>query len=46
MQDLVDPKDIMKLEKYEMIARIGKEVVRMETRPPPEAEGGEWRATS
>ncbi|VGO13469.1 hypothetical protein PDESU_02026 [Pontiella desulfatans] len=44
MQDLVDPKDIMKLEKYEMIVRIGKEVVRMETRPPPEAESGDWRA--
>ena len=41
MQDLVDPKEIMKLEKYEMIARIGKEVVRMVTRPPPEVEGGD-----
>lgn len=42
MQDLVDPKEIMKLKKYEMIARIGTEVVRIVTRPPPETESGNW----
>lgn len=44
LQDLVDPKDIFKLQRYEMIARIGREVVRFKTSKvadPP--VGSDWR---
>jgi hypothetical protein len=44
MQDLVSPKDIFRLDRYEMIARIGKEVVRFKTHKlPPEPPGGDWQ---
>ena len=35
MRDLVDPKELMGLRRYEMIARVGTEVVRINTLPPP-----------
>jgi hypothetical protein len=44
MQDLVEPNDLIRLGPYEMIARIGTEVVRFKTLPPPQpAAGGDWR---
>jgi hypothetical protein len=44
MQDLVEPKDLIRLGPHEMIARIGKEVVRFKTLDPPRpAVGGDWR---
>lgn len=42
--DLVDPKDIMRLNKFEMIARIGREVVRFKTHPTPQPPAGsDWK---
>ncbi|MEI8043220.1 MAG: hypothetical protein WCL11_17560, partial [Verrucomicrobiota bacterium] len=43
MRDLVKPSDISRLERYEMIARIGKELVRIKTLPPPVTPpGSDW----
>ncbi|MBT4817119.1 MAG: hypothetical protein HON70_15560 [Lentisphaerae bacterium] len=35
LRDMVEPKDIMALEPYQMIARMGTEIVRMWSLPPP-----------
>lgn len=40
MQQLVEPKEITRLRPYEMIARIGTEIVRVKTLPPPPRAAG------
>lgn len=37
LQDLVNPADLISLKPYEMIARIGSEIVRLKTTPLPSA---------